>query len=263
MISVPFFSKNSATGPHAAAKQRPINKRSSLPFFVWQCETRLRYGLIHEVQRGWGIETMIFCRTALIAGLLVLPMAAPAHAQEGAAPAGTTASRELRPYRINPGDELEVYVWGEERLQRVIRVLPDGTFSFPLAGRIDALNKLPSDLEAFISKGLEAQYRGQVPQVTVSVRSPSGLQVSVIGKVRAPGSFTPGKYINVLEAIGIAGGPSEFADVSNVTILRKQGDRLVPIKVRLTDALKGAPNARDLGANGLPELQSGDTVIVP
>ena len=31
-------------------------------------------------------------------------------------------------YRINPGDDLEVYVWGEERLQREVKVLPDGTF---------------------------------------------------------------------------------------------------------------------------------------
>lgn len=201
----------------------------------------------------------------LLAVLLLLPVALPAHAQQpaAAATAATPASPTLRPYRVNPGDELEIYVWGEERLQRVIRVLPDGTFSFPLAGRIDALNKLPSEIEAQITKGLAAQYRDQVPQVTVSVRAPSGMQVSVIGKVRAPGSFTPGKYINVLEAIGMAGGPSEFADVANVTILRKQGDHLVPIKVRLTDALKGSPSRRDLSAAGLPELQSGDTVIVP
>lgn len=192
-------------------------------------------------------------------------MAVSAHAQEPASqtPAANAGSATLRPYRINPGDELEIYVWGEERLQRTIRVLPDGTFSFPLVGRVVALNKLPSDIEAQISKGLEVQYRDQVPQVTVSVHAPSGMQVSVIGKVRSPGSFTPGKYINVLEAIGIAGGPTEFADVSNVTILRKQGDRIVPIKIRLTDALKGSPNARDLRDGGLPELQSGDTVIVP
>lgn len=36
-----------------------------------------------------------------------------------------------QPYRINAGDELEINVWGEERLQRTVRVLPDGTFSFP------------------------------------------------------------------------------------------------------------------------------------
>lgn len=196
----------------------------------------------------------------LLAGFALVLTALPAHAQQPAdqAAAAKAPSGSLRPYRINPGDELEVYVWGEERLQRTIRVLPDGTFSFPLVGRVDALNKLPADIEAQITKGLETQYRGQVPQVTVSVRMPSGMQISVIGKVRSPGSITPGKYINVLEAIGIAGGPTEFADVSNVTILRKQGERITPIKVRLTDVLKGS-----LRDGNLPELQSGDTVIVP
>jgi protein involved in polysaccharide export with SLBB domain len=38
-----------------------------------------------------------------------------------------------RAYTINPGDEIEIYVWGEERLQRVVRILPDGSFAFPLA----------------------------------------------------------------------------------------------------------------------------------
>lgn len=165
------------------------------------------------------------------------------------------------PYRINPGDELEVYVWGEERLQRKIRVLPDGTMAFPLAGQIQAAGKLPSDLEAAISRGLASQFRDQVPQVTVSVVEPSGYSFSVMGKVKSPGSFTPGKYVNVLEAVGIAGGPTEFADTGGVVILRKQGGSLTPIRVRLNDVMKGNPSQRDLA--GLPELQSGDTVIVP
>jgi polysaccharide export outer membrane protein len=97
--------------------------------------------------------------------------------------------------------------------------------------------------------------------VTVSVRSATGLQFSVAGKVRTPGAFTPGRYVNVLEALALAGGPAEFANLSEVTILRKVGGRLTAIKVRLTDVLKGNPNARDLA--GIPELESGDTVIVP
>ena len=50
-------------------------------------------------------------------------------------------------YRINPGDEVEVLVWGDERLQRVVRVLPDGTFAFPLVGQVAAAGRLPGDLE--------------------------------------------------------------------------------------------------------------------
>lgn len=171
------------------------------------------------------------------------------------------AAAPLRPYRINPGDEIEIYVWGEERLQRTVKVLPDGSFSFPLVGQVDAFNKLPQDIEADVAKGLKSQYRDTVPKVTVSVREATGLQFSVSGKVRTPGAFTPGRYINVLEALTMAGGPADFANLSEVTILRKVGSRLTTIKVRLTDVLKGNPSARDLA--GIPQLESGDTVIVP
>jgi polysaccharide export outer membrane protein len=202
--------------------------------------------------------------SALLAacGILVGGVTASASALAQSSSVTVTAqSTPLRAYRINPGDEIEVYVWGEERLQRTVKVLPDGTFSFPLVGQIDALNKLPQDIEAEVALGLKSQYRETVPKVTVSVRSATGLQFSVAGKVRTPGAFTPGRYVNVLEALALAGGPAEFANLSEVTILRKVGGRLTAIKVRLTDVLKGNPNARDLA--GIPELESGDTVIVP
>ena len=173
----------------------------------------------------------------------------------------TTAAATPRPYRINPGDELEIYVWGEERLSRDIKVLPDGTISFPLVGQVNALNRLPRDVEQDIVKGLKSQYRETVPQVTVSVKNAIGMQFSIVGKVRAPGAFTTGRYVNVLEAVALAGGPAEFADVGNVRILRKTGTGLSVIRVRLSDVLKGNPSDRDLG--GLPQIESGDTVVVP
>ena len=176
-----------------------------------------------------------------------------ANAQSSAPPA----------YRINPGDEVEVYVWGDERLQRVVRVLPDGSFSFPLVGRVEARGHLPSEIETFVTAGLRGQYAGQVPQVTVSIKNPSGLQFSVIGKVRTPGTFTPGRYVNALEALSFAGGPNEFAQLGNVLIVRKEGGSLRSIRVKLTDVLKGTPSGEDLSAQRIPELQGGDTVIVP
>lgn len=198
--------------------------------------------------------TKVAVMSAMVGAAMV---STPVLAQAGAA----TQPAKLRPYRINPGDEIEIYVWGEERLQRTVKVLPDGTFSFPLVGQIDAMNKLPSDIEAAVTKGLRSQYRENVPQVTVSVKVPSGLQFSVAGKVKGAGAFTAGRYVNVLEALVMAGGPADFADVGNVAILRKSGTGLVVIKVRMTDVLKGNPSARDLA--GLPQLESGDTVIVP
>jgi polysaccharide export outer membrane protein len=194
---------------------------------------------------------------ALIAGLLFIQIAIP----EVAAALSPTAAAAGPAYRINPGDEIEVMVWGDERLQRAVRVLPDGTFAFPLVGQVVAAGQLPAELERIITAALRPQYRGVVPQVTVSVRNPSGYTFSVVGKVRAPGTYTPGRYVNALEALTIAGGPTEFASVGNVSILRKSGMRLQTIRVRLSDALKG--DTSRLTESDIPFIQSGDTLVVP
>ena len=168
-----------------------------------------------------------------------------------------------RAYRINPGDEIEVYVWGDERLQRTLRVLPDGSFAFPLAGSLRAEGRTVSEIETEISQRLASQYRGSPPQVTVSVQAPSGLQISVIGKVRGPGSFSPGRYISVLEALALAGGPADFAAVNDVVILRTRNGTTQVIPAGLSNVLRGRPSGRDLTAGGIPMLQPGDTVVVP
>jgi len=165
------------------------------------------------------------------------------------------------PYRINPGDELEILVWGDERLQRSVLVLPDGTFAFPLVGQVSAAGQLPSEIERIITVGLQPQYKGPVPQVTVSVKKASGYQFSVVGKVNNPGTFTPGRYVNALEALAIAGGPAQFANTGSAKIIRKAGDQLFVLPVRLQDALRG--DTGRLGPNQIPRIESGDTLVVP
>jgi polysaccharide export outer membrane protein len=140
-------------------------------------------------------------------------------------------------------------------------VLPDGTFAFPLVGQVVAAGQLPADLERIIRAALQPQYRGVVPQVTVSVTNPSGYTFSVIGKVKGPGTFTPGRYVNALEALTIAGGPSEFASLGNAVILRKNGQQIQTIRIRLSDAIRG--DARRLTESDVPFIQSGDTLVVP
>ena len=191
---------------------------------------------------------------------MLVPQTGWARTGQGRA-AAVAETATLRPYRIKPGDVLSIYVWGEDRLSRDIKVLPDGTISFPLVGQISALNKLPREVEAEITTGLKPKYRDTVPQVTVSVKDAVGFQFSIVGKVKTPGAFTSGRYVNILEAVALAGGPVEFADMGNVRILRKSDGGLEVIRVRLSDLLKGNPSDRDLA--GLPQIESGDTVVVP
>jgi len=187
-----------------------------------------------------------------------LPASPPATASEPAA----TASRASA-YRINAGDEIEIYVWGEERLQRKVKVLPDGTIAFPLVGQIVAQGYLPTEVERLITTGLQAQYRGEVPQVTVSVVAPSGMQFSVMGRVKSPGTFTPGRYVNVLEALSMAGGPGEFANLDNVVIIRKTGEQLRSVRVKLAPLFKMGADTNDVARANIMRIETGDTVIVP
>jgi polysaccharide export outer membrane protein len=189
----------------------------------------------------------------VLASLLLSFAPAPTRAQAASVPGPA--------YRINPGDDLEILVWGDERLQRDVRVLPDGTFGFPLIGQVMAAGLLPSDLQRIITVGLRPQYKDVVPQVTVLVKNPNGYQFSVIGKVRSPGTFTPGRYVNALEALGIAGGPTEFAQTSKAKIIRKVGQQLVTIPVQIGGALKG--DVEGLSSREIPSIQSGDTLVVP
>ena len=198
-------------------------------------------------------QLALFCLAMLLVG-------SPAQAQQSAAPANAQPGE---PYRINPGDELEIYVWGEERLQRSVRVLPDGTIAFPLVGQLVAQGRLPGELEAAISNALTSQYRGEVPQVTVSVTSPAGMQFSVLGRVNSPGSFATGRYVNVLEALSMAGGGTEFADLDSVTIIRKSGSQLQVLRANLAPLLRKGVKTEDIARANIVRVEAGDTIIVP
>lgn len=210
---------------------------------------------------------------AVVAGALLLaavPAGAFAQEQDGqpslaeeAPPPPREPTPAVSSYRINVGDELEVYVWGEERLQRVLRVLPDGTIAFPLVGQLKVQGFLPQDVEAMVSERLRNQYRGEVPFVTVSVRSPAGLQFSVMGKVRSPGVFNAPRYVNVLDALSLAGGPAEFASLDNVLIITQRGGQLVSTTVRLAALFRAGARNADIERAGIVQLSPGDVVIVP
>ncbi len=166
-------------------------------------------------------------------------------------------------YRINSGDQLEISVWREDELQREVMVLPDGTTGFPLIGTIKAAGKTATEIEEEISSRLESKFvDGAVPDVTVTVARTSGLQFSVIGKVRSPGIFTPGRYVTILEALSFSGGVTEFANLNDIVVVRKSGGSLTVVPVSLANVLRPkSVSAKDVST--LPMIQSGDTIIVP
>lgn len=210
------------------------------------------------------VVTKAFYAYCVATAVLVNGTATAAGAQDsGARPASAVQVSAEAEYRVNPGDELQISVWREDQLQRSVMVLPDGTVSFPLVGQIQGAGRTTREIEASIVERLSGKYvDGNVPDVTVAVSKTSGLQFSVIGKVRSAGIFSPGRNVTVLEALSFAGGVDEFASLDNVVIVRKTANGLTIIPARLSAILRTKSINED-AVRAMPVIQSGDTVIVP
>ncbi len=158
-------------------------------------------------------------------------------------------------YRIGPEDMLHISVWKEAELDQEVLVRPDGGISFPLAGNMQAAGKTTQELMAEMTRRIQRYIPDAV--VTVTVTKVSGYSIFVIGKVSKPGQFTLGRYIDVLQALTLAGGVTPFASESNITILRRQSGKEIRFPFDYSSVKKG----KNLDENIL--LQSGDVVVVP
>jgi polysaccharide export outer membrane protein len=168
---------------------------------------------------------------------------------------GTLRAQALPDYRLHPGDQIEVSVWGEEELQRTVLVRPDGKLSFPLAGEIDAADSTVAQIQAELTTRLQTLIPEAV--VTVSVTGIEGNRIYLIGQVDNPGSFVMNPQITVLQALSLAGGPTPFAALNEILVVRGRGEGQRVFRFAYDDVKRG----RSLDQNIL--LESGDVVIVP
>lgn len=159
------------------------------------------------------------------------------------------------PYAVKPGDLLQISVWKEPELQSPVLVRPDGGFSFPLAGEVDARGKSVADLQKLLSERLRKYISD--PVVTVSVTEVKGNKVYVIGQVNKPGEFIVNPSVDVMQALSMAGGTTAFANLGNIVVLRRKSGQQTATPFKYGEVLKG----RELEQNIM--LEAGDVVVVP
>ncbi len=158
-------------------------------------------------------------------------------------------------YGIGPEDLLEISVWREEDLQRQVLVRPDGKISFPLAGDIQAAGRTTEQVQQDIRQKLQRYIPD--PVVTVTVVTVGGNKIYVIGQVNNPGAYVIGRYVDVLQALTVAGGLTPFASENKIKVLRREGDQEIVLPFEYADVKKG----QNLEQNVI--LKGGDTVVVP
>ena len=158
-------------------------------------------------------------------------------------------------YKLNQGDTLFISVFGDETLKKEVKVLPDGSISFPLAGRIEVANTSTPEVEKTLTEKLKTYLSD--PNVSVVVTNTDGNRVYIIGKVLKPGPFALVAPTTVLQALSYAGGLDKFADLKEIKVLRNGGKGQVTIPVNYDKLING----QDLDSNIL--LHTGDTILVP
>jgi polysaccharide export outer membrane protein len=177
----------------------------------------------------------------------------------------TAAAQSAADYVIGPHDVLTVQVFDQADLGGKYAVEADGTFSFPLIGRVQAGGLTLRAFEIELKKKLSDGYFRN-PQVTVAVEQYRSQRVFVMGEVRQPGPVPLTGGMTLIEALARAGStlPSSSGEVAIVRA--PQGVRGPVMPDAAKDAEIFRASIRELESGSLAqniELRDGDTIFVP
>ena len=159
-------------------------------------------------------------------------------------------------YLIGAGDVLQISVWKEDGLQQEVLVRPDGGIDFPLVGELQAGGKSTVELQDEIVKKIKRFIPDAV--VTVTVSQIYNNTIYVLGKVARPGQYVAKHYMDVTQALAMAGGLTPYAAASSIKVLRRSGGMIQEVFNFDYGEIEDGEN---LQQNIV--LKNGDVVIVP
>ena len=201
--------------------------------------------------------------------LSLIAVAMPAQAQQAAsdkppaaqsAPADASAATAKAAtqdpnYVIGAQDVLDVSVWKEPEVSRLVPVRPDGKISLPLLNDVQAAGLTPAQLAAQITVALKKYVTS--PQVTVIVTTINSQRIYIIGEVTRPGAFPMLPGMNVLQGLSSAGGFTQFAKTKSIYVLRMENGKQQKYPVNYKEVVSGKHPDQDI------LLKAGDTIVVP
>jgi protein involved in polysaccharide export with SLBB domain len=167
----------------------------------------------------------------------------------------SASSANAAPYRLTPGDMIEVKFYFNPELNDQVQIRPDGRITLQLVGEVDAGARTVAELTTTLERLYAPELR--TPRVTVQVRSFAAQKVWVTGEVTKPGMVALAGNLSLLGALGDAGGIKYTGTRDEVVLIRK-GDDGAPTLRRVPLIQDGQPTA-----DALAPLQPFDVVLVP
>lgn len=121
---------------------------------------------------------------------------------------------------IGPGDLLQITVYGEKELSGTYQVSPEGFIVFPFIGELTIKGMTNFSLAERIAERLREGFIRD-PQVSVFVKEFNSRRVFVLGQVKNAGKIPIVHRLSVVEAVALAGGFTNMADINNVVVTRR------------------------------------------
>ena len=197
-------------------------------------------------------------QTQTIAALILLTAAFTA--------APSAQSQSAGDYTIGAQDVLSVQVFDQPDLGGKYTVEADGTFSFPLLGRVTAGGVSLRAFEEALKKKLVDEGFFRNPQVTVAVEQYRSQRVFVMGEVRQSGPVALTGGMTLIEALARAGSTLPSASGEVAVVRAPQGAKSPVLPGQEEAAVMFRASIRDLEAGVLKQniqLRDGDTIFVP
>jgi polysaccharide export outer membrane protein len=160
-------------------------------------------------------------------------------------------------YTIGPEDVLEITVWRNTDLSKVVAVRPDGRISLPLIGDVGAAGRTAAELAEAIAEKLK-EFK-ENPQVSIVVKEVNSYAMYVLGEVTRPGKYPLKSKTTLLQAITLASGFTPAAARNKIVVFRfgEQGGKDIKIKASYDDIIMRDESPQNI------QLKPGDTIVVP
>lgn len=157
-------------------------------------------------------------------------------------------------YRLGPGDEIIIDIWGASENTIRQEISPDGNISVNGLGVISLNGMNIADAKEYLKSELSRIYADEANQIQVTLGKSRSIKINVVGEVMVPGTYTLSAFASVFHALYSAGGITDLGSVRNICVARN-GNTVATVDV-YDYILKGK-------TDGNINLQEGDVVIVP
>lgn len=163
-------------------------------------------------------------------------------------------------YRLGPGDEVIIDIWGTNQATIRDHISPDGSITIPELGLISLNGMTVAEANQYLRKELSKIYAGldndrnPSSQIKVTLGNSRTIQVNVMGEVFQPGTYALSSFSTVFHALYRAGGVSDIGSLRNIQVVRA-GQKIATVDV-YDFIMKGKIND-DI------RLQEGDVILVP